>query len=154
MDGGVNYRKEKRNVEILQRKKRKKPRGFIWPQDIGRSGRYLEKKKLASRLNNGKIWDFYSLQSSSLRGRRFPLFPFLPIPYPLPLSTPATQAIRAAMGYQNGRITTSFTSFNLDKRLTIKILIISCTKYKLSHWWSLLLYGNIRLAIRIVTLIC
>ena len=30
---------------------------------------------------------------SSLRGNPPPLFPFLPIPYPLPLSTPATQAI-------------------------------------------------------------
>ena len=66
----MNYRKEQRNVEILQRKKRKKPRGFIWPQDIGRSGRYLEEKKLASSLNNGKIRDFYSLQSNYMASKR------------------------------------------------------------------------------------
>ena len=28
-----------------------------------------------------------------------PLFPFLPIPYPLPLSTPATQAKRSSLGF-------------------------------------------------------
>ena len=66
----MNYRKEQRNRRDITAEETKETEGFhttfSCPQDIGRSGsyRYLERKKTASRLNNGKIWDFYSLQSN------------------------------------------------------------------------------------------
>ena len=55
------------------------------------------------------------------------------------------------MWHQNGRITTSFTSYNLDKRLNMKILIHLARSINGHIDDLLLLYGNIRLAIRIVT---
>ena len=44
MDGSMNYGKEQRNVEILQRKKRKKPRGFIRTSVVQRTSENLEAK--------------------------------------------------------------------------------------------------------------
>ena len=49
----------------------------------GRSGRTVRRKK--GRWRGG---------GRGREGNPPPLFPFLPIPYPLPLSTPATQAMR------------------------------------------------------------
>ena len=60
----MNYRKEQRNRRDITAEETKETKGFYMTTGHWKIWKIPREKKLASRLNNGKIWDFYSLQSN------------------------------------------------------------------------------------------